>query len=163
MTDVFSERKREEPAGQTRRVPGRLGRCTHGGQCPTVLSDLESMPCPPGDPQGRWLVVDGRGCCPWAGGWASEHRSASVGEPCPRRACPQPRTVPGGTDRPLGSRKAEGATLMETRQPGGRASRRRGLPTLWALVLSVGHSAHSAAPTLLPPGVLGAGAQTPRL
>ena len=102
-------------------------------------------------------------CCPWAGGWASEHRSASEGEPCSHRACPQPRTVPGGTDRPLGSRKAEGAALVETRRPGGRASLRWGLPTLRPLVLSVGHSEHSAAPTLLPPGVLGAGVQTPRL
>lgn len=35
------------PAGQTRRVPERLGALHPRWQCPTVLSDLESMPCPP--------------------------------------------------------------------------------------------------------------------
>lgn len=82
---------------------------------------------------------------------------------------PPPGKAPGGMDQPLGSKKAEGATLVEMQQPGGRASLCWGLLTLRTLVQSVGHSEHPAAPTLLPSGVLetrGPGvqeSQTPRL
>lgn len=85
-----------------------------------------------------------------------------MGEPCPRRACPQPRTVPGGgRTGPWGTERLKGP-LMETRQPGTCFTAPRGFHPVGPGA-ERGHSAHSAAPTLLPPGVLGAGAQTPRL
>ena len=105
---VFSARKSAEAAGQTTRVPGQFGGCTPDGKFPTVPSALESIECPPGDPQGHWLVLDSRGHCPWAEGQASESRSSSVGEPQPHCAYLPLGSFLEGWTSPWGARRLKG-------------------------------------------------------